>query len=70
MPSFGNFLEPGAITRIYEVSVKDVIKAVSARKLPSQMHTDGLIYVDATGLPAAARELKWKKRTLPDRHSG
>lgn len=62
MPSMGKFIEPGAITRLYEVSAKDVIAAVSARKLPSQMHADGLVYVDASHLPQAAEKLKWKPR--------
>ncbi|NNE52988.1 MAG: hypothetical protein HKN30_11380 [Sulfitobacter sp.] len=62
MPSMGNYLEPGAITRIYDVTAKEVISAVSTRKLPSQMHGDGLIYVDAGKLPEAAKKLKWKTR--------
>ena len=62
MPSMGNFIEPGAITRIYDVTAKQVISAVSTRKLPSQMHADGLIYVDAVKLPEAAKRLKWNSR--------
>lgn len=70
MPSFGKFIEPGAITRIYDVTAKEVISAVSTRKLPSQMHADGLIYVDAVHLPGAAEKLKWKRRENADQFRG
>ncbi len=66
MMKMKNFIEPGAITRIYDVSVKEVISAVSTRQLPSQMHDDGLVYVDADGLSAAAEKLNWKMRQPPE----
>lgn len=70
MPSIGKFIEPGAITRLYDVTAKEVISAVSTRKLPSRMHSDGLIYVDAMHLPSAAEKLNWKRREKIDRISG
>lgn len=58
-------IEPGAITRLYDVPVQEVIMALSKRKLPSRMHADGLVYVDLPGLAEAADALNWKKRDLP-----